>query len=770
MKISQKEQKEISTTNLGKSLKIIIYLLALWGLSATTLIQVFPLLFTIALYFLILVSWFKEPSAGRLSRWVWHLLTILVLIVSLLQLSRDPVLAILLLLNYLVINKLYNLYTTRDYAQLIVVTFFQILFTSVLTSSITFAFIYGSYLVLLLISLILLNCQRDYLSALKQIIARFHQSMIEFIPTAEAGPKKLRQFLRPLLSSVFFYWLIIVFLMVQLFIVLPRRAEQQFLKGFLPVRTELQSGFSDEVVFGSQTIINLDPTLVLRIKPLSTKYGTPGATSPGEIRVRGTALDSFDGRSWHLSRMALASSTMQGRVEEVNLSIPYTRSQRIKQRIMLEPNKSNNYLFALETPFSFSFPFSRVPVIKNSEVLHVRLVRQLPYALLYEAESFIRPSASEILSRSIPPVYRVSSNRWQEHRRRIYLKLPQDNYLEPIKNLAKKIAQDTSSPVESALKIQMFLQKNYEYTLKLEGTEDVNPVGEFLFITRRGHCELFSSAMCCLLRALDIPARIVVGYYSNEWNPYGEYYVVRESNAHTWVEAWIDGYGWLTFDPTPPESLPISAEKERFFVQLSHLYDSLRVNWQRYVIDFDKLDQREITRILMRKMYRIMAFTNAMFDTVLGFSRPHPSSRIRSVAFLMMIVCGAGIVLIIMQGIFTTRLSTPFFSRLFKRQTTTHPIHKKLITLVYIQVIERLKKLGYLPAQGQTPLEFATSIAQQNPQLAELMPFIRIYYQLRYGESWELSDEDSQIIQGICSALQLTIPGKLASRLRITYP
>lgn len=764
--MNKQKQKKSDTTNLEKSLKITIYLLALWGLTATILVQVFPVLFTIALYFLIVISWFKEPSSGRLSKWIWHLLTLLVLIVSLFLFNRDPVLAIMLLLNYLVINKVYNLYTTRDYAQLIVVTFFQILFTAVLTSSITFAFIFGSYLVLLLISLILLNCQRDYLSALKQIISRFRHAMIEFVPTAEPGQKKLPRFLRPLLSSVFFYWLIIVFLMIQLFIILPRRAEQQFLKGLLPLRTELQSGFSDEVVFGAQSVINLDLTLVLRIKPLSTKYGTPGAAQPGEIRVRGTALDYFDGRSWHLSRMALASSSLRGQVDEASLSIPYTHSQRIKQRIMLEPQKSSNYLFALETPCSFSFPFSRVPVIKNSEVIHVRLARQLPYAFLYEAESFIRPTPVEILSRSVPPIYRVSKNQWQEYKRQIYLHLPEDDYLEPIKELAQRIAGDSSSSVEIALKIQRYLQKNYEYTIELEGTENVNPVGEFLFATRRGHCELFSSAMCCLLRALGIPARIVVGYYSNEWNPYGEYYVVRESNAHAWVEVWIDGYGWITFDPTPPESLPISMEKDKFFVRLSHLYDSLRVNWQRYVIDFDKIDQAEITRVLIRKMFKFMAFTDAMVATVLGFSRPRPSSRIRTVALVMMIVCGVAIVFILLQTVFGSRTGTSYISRLFKRQTRTKPAPKKLITLVYIQVIERLKKMGYVPAQGQTPLEFAISITQQNSQLTGVLPFTRIYYRLRYGESAVLSYEDSQIIQQLCNALQLTIPAKLTSYLQ----
>ena len=79
----------------------------------------------------------------------------------------------------------------------------------------------------------------------------------------------------------------------------------------------------------------------------------------------------------------------------------------------------------------------------------------------------------------------------------------------------------------------------------------MNPVSDFLFESKAGHCEFFASAMVLLLRSVNMPARYVNGFRSGEWNDIGQYYLVRHKDAHSWVEAFFYPIGWYPFDPTP---------------------------------------------------------------------------------------------------------------------------------------------------------------------------------------------------------------------------
>ena len=97
-----------------------------------------------------------------------------------------------------------------------------------------------------------------------------------------------------------------------------------------------------------------------------------------------------------------------------------------------------------------------------------------------------------------------------------------------------------------------YLRRNFRYTLKLTGTPGRDPLAHFLFETRAGHCEYFASAMAVMLRAIGIPSREVNGFLPGEYNDLGGDYIVRASDAHSWVEAYFPGSGWITFDPTPP--------------------------------------------------------------------------------------------------------------------------------------------------------------------------------------------------------------------------
>lgn len=155
--------------------------------------------------------------------------------------------------------------------------------------------------------------------------------------------------------------------------------------------------------------------------------------------------------------------------------------------------------------------------------------------------------------------------------------------------LARRIAGG-ESPAAASSTLESYLSTRYAYTTDLVAGSTGNPLEDFLFETRRGHCEYFASSMVLLLRSLGVPARLVTGFLGAELNPIEDYLVVRQSNAHAWVEAWLPDQGWTTFDPTPPAGRP-QAERIDLRQMLSQAWDLLVFRWDRYVIGYGLNDQ-----------------------------------------------------------------------------------------------------------------------------------------------------------------------------------
>jgi hypothetical protein len=158
-----------------------------------------------------------------------------------------------------------------------------------------------------------------------------------------------------------------------------------------------------------------------------------------------------------------------------------------------------------------------------------------------------------------------------------------------IAGLAQEIAGDLS-PAEQAARIERHLSQEYEYTLDLMGFDSSQPLEDFLFENRRGHCEYFASSMVVMLRSLGVPARLVTGFVGGEYNPFEEYYVVRLSNAHAWVEGYSPDLGWQVYDPTPPAGRP-GSQSWGFGSLFGQAYDYLLFRWDRYVLTYGLYDQ-----------------------------------------------------------------------------------------------------------------------------------------------------------------------------------
>ena len=120
-----------------------------------------------------------------------------------------------------------------------------------------------------------------------------------------------------------------------------------------------------------------------------------------------------------------------------------------------------------------------------------------------------------------------------------------------ISQLAHSIVGAESDPARKvALLMEHFRTGGYTYALRSPAGAG-NPLERFLLRSKTGYCEYYASGLTVMLRAVGVPARIVGGYLGGEYNSAGNYYLVRQSTAHTWVEAYLDGQGWVRLDATP---------------------------------------------------------------------------------------------------------------------------------------------------------------------------------------------------------------------------
>lgn len=160
---------------------------------------------------------------------------------------------------------------------------------------------------------------------------------------------------------------------------------------------------------------------------------------------------------------------------------------------------------------------------------------------------------------------------------------------ERMRALAAEVMGEGSAD-ERATRLERYLMSEHTYTLELGVRDDDNPVEDFLFVHKSGHCEYFATAMVLLLRSQGIPARMVSGYLGAEFNPLEGYHIVRQTNAHAWVEAQVDGSDWRVFDPTPPSGRP-QASAGGLFQLIGQAYDYVLFRWDRYVLTYGFFDQ-----------------------------------------------------------------------------------------------------------------------------------------------------------------------------------
>ena len=283
---------------------------------------------------------------------------------------------------------------------------------------------------------------------------------------------------------------------------------------------------------------------------------------------RGRSYDRFDGVRWTRSDNLPPSSAPT--------SWYRTRwgDDFVEQRIFGSA-LDTRVLFALHPAFDIDATNGVQPLFDNAGDF-VYWGRGAP---AYTALSPSSPPAAEEL-RQPARGYRPSGDH--------YLQLPRR--LDPrIDELADSLTRGLENRYDRALAIQRHL-KSFEYTRQLPATARETTLHHFLFERRAGHCEYFSTAMVVMLRSVGIEARNVNGFLGGQWSGFGDYLVVTQNEAHSWVEAWFPGYGWVTFDPTPA-GVGGASGSQMWFWPGRILFDGIQHRWNKWVLDYNVDDQ-----------------------------------------------------------------------------------------------------------------------------------------------------------------------------------
>ena len=456
------------------------------------------------------------------------------------------------------------------------------------------------------------------------------------------------------------------------------------------------AGFADEVSIGNHgSRIFPNPEIVLRIE---FPDGQP--SNMGDLHWRGRSYDRFDGVRWSRSP-ALPPSLGMDRWYAA------WQPDRIRQKIYAAP-LDVRVLFALHPLLEVQSDNPRVQPLFDNSGDHIYWGSGSPS---YEAVSVDGRPDSEAL-RAATSGFAPARNHFTQLPR-----LSQQTV-----DLARSLTQGLDNNYDRAVAIESFFHSEFGYTLDLPRSAREATLEHFLFDRRDGHCEYFSTAMVVLLRTLGVHAREVNGFLGGQWNEFGQYLAVTQNEAHSWVEVWFPGYGWVAFNPTPAaagtsEAITSWLWPGRFML------DGLQHRWNKWILDYDQESQSG----LIRRASEI--FSRDQFTS----QDSKPIARDPAAIFW-------GALMILALGL------SLYWSN---KRPSGGPE-----TRLYLRLRESCRRSGLVPGEGVAPLTLVNELARRgHPAHRPAQRLVRMYLRSRFG-GHALDDTDQEEMKTALSAVQ----------------
>ena len=332
----------------------------------------------------------------------------------------------------------------------------------------------------------------------------------------------------------------------------------------------------------------------------------------------------------------------------------------------------------------------------------------------------------------------------------------------------------------------------FQYSLKpVRRSQGVDPVEDFVTDHRSGHCEYFASALTLMLRSLEIPARLAIGFKGGEWNTGGQYYQVRELHAHAWVEAYVQpgslpanlandekarkNGAWLILDPTPRRSEEDALADSFGIGALKRLLDLTQLVWTNYVLGMDS--QRQQEAIYQPLILRLE-------ETLQGLAEEEGRQRIRRwLTDFAGRRLGLSHGLFSWQGLLTSMLALLLLICFWKlaqaitirtqRWLARRPAARRRAALrveFYEQFENLLTRYGMPRMQNQTQREFALATGghlAESPLTQQAGPLprriVEAYYRVRFGRR-ELDNMELRSVEQAIAELAAALAARQAAR------
>ncbi len=624
--------------------------------------------------------------------------------------------------------RLYSARTNRDFAFLAVLAVASMLVSAILTVETGFLIALAAFLVLSVSTFVALEIRRSAAGAVS--------------PPLEVDSTAAHKLNRALaITSVLVAGSALI-LGILIFLLIPR-----FTTGYLSalnLQPSLMTGFSDNVTLGEIGELKKNTAVVLRIRV----DGDPARAS--DIHWRGIVLTNFDGSRWFTPAQdqTVVTPNPDGdywfgspRIDRENFySLHYT--------VLMEPIATDAIFVAPRVATlrgRFGSDVSRPDAAPRRGLLFVDRTGSIfnsahnSVKIRYEGLSYLL---------TIPPSnLRKAPSAFPETIQATYLQLP---VLDPrILKLAADVTTGSKNEYDKASAIRSYFISHYSYTLDLSGSHGTDPLANFLFVRRAGHCEYFASAMTVMLRSIGIPARYVTGFLPGEYNDLGGDYIIRQSDAHSWVEVYFPTYGWVTFDPTPSGD-----ESHTGLLSRIGLYwDWLQLTWGEWIINYDFSHQLALGQNIHKS-------SRGWSDRAREIYRQKEEATMRSLLALDRRAEGSPYllpgVLIFLMGIFLAMRGRSIVryavARWALRARRGGNLTASLAALEYAEMLRILESRGWKKSLSQTPLEFAEVIPADLS--APILQLTEIYQAARFGSHPAPIERMSSLLRFIKSLLR----------------
>jgi transglutaminase-like putative cysteine protease len=620
------------------------------------------------------------------------------------------------LVLFAMVVRLFSLQRTRDHYMLAVLSFLMVLAAAVLTVGSVFLLSFAGFLLVAVVTFVLMEMRHSV--AAGQTHAQD--------PCVAFPAQRMAYGLLAIAPALMLMILAGSFL---IFFLLPR-VSSHYLSAYTPT-SDVSTGFTDRVQLGRIGQIQQSRAVVMHIEIQNDLQGGY------DLKWRGIALSAFDGRVWsnsyeksQLRPAGDGSYRLAPLVDPRGAAAVAGRS--IRYRVMMEPIGTNVFFLA-ERPQSLTGNFRQVSMDAGGAVYDLDAEHPINR---YDAESQLAETDSDEL--------RLAANTAPEGMDE-YLKLPPLDIR--ISRLAEEITAPAPSKYDKAIAVERYLSTHFGYTLELPRSLPQDPLANFLFERKQGHCEYFASSMAVMLRSLRIPSRIVTGFRGGEFNDFTGQYVVRASDAHSWVEAYFPGSGWIGFDPTPAGSLPMRTGWSRMQLYV----DAAASFWREWIINYDVSHQRTLGKDAAYGSRRF-------FDEARRWIGRQHRALLRSARrahehFTNFPVRWLGGVIAFTAVLIALLNLRRLIGGLRDRSLRAHPERapRESAALWYDRMVGRMARLGWRKSPSQTPLDFVAAIQEAALQ-KKVARFTQAYESARFGKSVDDAQSLPELFKDITAA------------------